>query len=485
MGNQASHGEPVAAAASAESFDPRLEALFARLAEEKPGQDPCVTEDGFRQLFGTPLPAFGSVMFNAIAPNPASGSVGHRAFLIGAQETLNLAGLSSQIKYYHDVFFEKEGVTEEGVRNMVHTAFTLCLASINLDPEALKGNTSILDSLASSVMKTCSKQTGKELHFVIQSHYLQLFSGLHTYVQKTLLGAQEGPNEELTASVRQRFAESMMDLPMAWVLSCILPIRYTKNRAELVEHSKLPKWLQWSQLYSSREHGQSLSRFEHHVFEHHVFSYKDPTILLISCAGGFTFCIAVDSEWRESTAAWGAHDCLLLQLTPEVWAWGGHDCLLLQLTPEVWVLDEGQDMRFMNHHAAWGGHDCLLLQLTPEVWVLDEGQGMMFVNHHARTVKNGIYFGRNFDSPLVSLQSLDSLQTAEGELAITNVEVWGCGDEGALKEQQRWRDWEHRQAEKTQKVKRPGRDDWQDNPDKFLLDMVGVETQHPQERPGM
>ncbi|XP_078610124.1 uncharacterized protein LOC144881184 isoform X2 [Branchiostoma floridae x Branchiostoma japonicum] len=437
MGNQASQDEP-AAAAAAETFDPRLESLFARLVEEKPGQDPCVTEDGFRRLFGVPLPAFGTVMFNAIAPNPGSGSVGRRAFLIGAQETLNLAGLSSQIKYYHDVFFEKEGVTEEGVRNMVHTAFTLCLASINLDPEALKGDTSILDSLASSIMKNCSKQTGKELHFVIQSHYLQLFSGLHTYVQKTLLGAQEGttgvntgPNEELTASVKQRFAESMMDLPMAWVLSCILPIRYTKNRAELVEHSKLPKWLQWSQLYSSREHGQSLSRFEHHVF-----SYKDPTILLISCAGGFTFCIAVDSEWRESTAA-------------------------------------------------WGGHDCLLLQLTPEVWVLDEGQGMMFVNHHARTVKNGIYFGRNFDSPLVSLQSLDSLQTAEGELAITNVEVWGCGDEGALKEQQRWRDWEHRQAEKTQKVKRPGRDDWQDNPDKFLLDMVGVETQHPQERPGM
>jgi len=47
--------------------------IFARLAEEKPGQDPCITEDGFHQLFGTPLPAFGSVMFNAIAPNPASG----------------------------------------------------------------------------------------------------------------------------------------------------------------------------------------------------------------------------------------------------------------------------------------------------------------------------------------------------------------------------------------------------------------------------
>ncbi|XP_078690872.1 uncharacterized protein LOC144921587 isoform X1 [Branchiostoma floridae x Branchiostoma belcheri] len=442
MGNQqGSQGE--LAAAAAESFDPRLEALFARLAEEKPGQDPCITEEGFRQLFGTPLPGFASVMFNAIAPNPASGpaseaaqslqkgSVGRRAFLIGAQETLNLTGLSSQIKYYHDVFFEKEGVTEEGVRNMVHTAYTLCLTSINLDPETLKGDTSILDSLATSIMKACSKHTGQELQFVIQSHYLHLFSGLHTFVQKTLLGAQEGPNEELVTAVQQRFADSMIDLPMAWVLSCILPIRYTKNRAELAEQSKLPKWLQWSQLYSSQKDGQSLTRFEHHVF-----SYKDPTILLISCTGGFTFCIAVDTEWRESTAA-------------------------------------------------WGGLDCLLLQLTPEVWVLEEGEGMMFVNHHARTVKNGIYFGRNFDNPLLSLQSLDSIQTSEGEFAITNVEVWGCGDEGALKEQQRWRDWEHRQAEKTQKVKRPGRDDWQDNPDKFLLDMVGVETEHPQERPGM
>ncbi|CAH1273071.1 Hypp5039 [Branchiostoma lanceolatum] len=188
--------------------------------------------------------------------------------------------------------------------------------------------------------------------------------------------------------------------------------------------------------------------------------------------------------------AWGGLDCVLLQLTPEVWAWGGLNCVLLQLTPEVW---------------AWGGLNCVLLQLTPEVWVLEEGEGMMFVNHHARTVKNGIYLGRNFDSPLLSLQSLDSLQTTEGELAIRNVEsvdslqttegelaihiwppsVWGCGEEGALTEQRRWRDWEHRQAEKTQKVKRPGRDDWQDNPDKFLLDMVGVETEHPQERPGM
>ncbi|CAH1273072.1 Hypp5041 [Branchiostoma lanceolatum] len=315
MGNQASQGEG-ANVAAAESFDPRLEALFSRLSEETTGQDPCVTEDGFRRLFGSPLPGFASVMFNAIAPNPGSGpvsgatesvssrkgSVGRRAFLIGAQETLNLAGLSSQIKYYHDVFFEKEGVTEEGVRNMVHTAYTLCLASINLDPEALKGDTSILDSLARSIMKTCSKHTEQEFNVVVQTHYLHLFSGLHAYVQKTLLGAQEGPHEELVTSVQQRFEGSMIDLPMAWVLSCILPIRYTQKRAELAEHSKLPKWLQWSQLYSSRQHGQSLNRFEHHVF-----SYKEPTVLLISCTGGFTFCVAVDSEWRESTAVSGCN----------------------------------------------------------------------------------------------------------------------------------------------------------------------------------
>uniref|UniRef100_A0A183F4P7 TLDc domain-containing protein n=1 Tax=Heligmosomoides polygyrus TaxID=6339 RepID=A0A183F4P7_HELPZ len=52
-------------------------------------------------------------------------------------------------------------------------------------------------------------------------------------------------------------------------------------------------------------------------------------------------------------------------------------------------------------------------------------------------------------------------------------QVWGCAPTDALLDQQKLRAWQSKQAEKNKKVPLPG--NWDDNPDKTILEMAGFE----------
>ncbi|KHJ83535.1 hypothetical protein OESDEN_16767 [Oesophagostomum dentatum] len=51
------------------------------------------------------------------------------------------------------------------------------------------------------------------------------------------------------------------------------------------------------------------------------------------------------------------------------------------------------------------------------------------------------------------------------------LQVWGCAASSALEDQQKLKAWQNKQAEKHRKVPLPG--NWDDNPDKTLLEMAG------------
>ncbi|VDD87946.1 unnamed protein product, partial [Enterobius vermicularis] len=69
--------------------------------------------------------------------------------------------------------------------------------------------------------------------------------------------------------------------------------------------------------------------------------------------------------------------------------------------------------------------------------------------------------------------SLDQCATIDKEMAnVAAVEVYGCGGADVFDDQQKQKERQKRQVEKNQKVPLPG--NWDDNPDKFLLELGGV-----------
>lgn len=91
---------------------------------------------------------------------------------------------------------------------------------------------------------------------------------------------------------------------LVWVLSCTLPTLYMGAHMphKGVSSAKdnihdLPVGGNWTCLYSSRKHGFSMNRFQHHCFD-----YKQPSVMIINClavdSSTYSFALAMDSEWR-------------------------------------------------------------------------------------------------------------------------------------------------------------------------------------------
>ncbi|KNC86215.1 hypothetical protein SARC_01625 [Sphaeroforma arctica JP610] len=72
----------------------------------------------------------------------------------------------------------------------------------------------------------------------------------------------------------------------------------------------------------------------------------------------------------------------------------------------------------------------------------------------------------------------DGYTITKTEVAIRRIEVWGCAGAAVRSGQAEQKDWERRHRERLIKVKRPGREFWDDNPDKALLEMAGITMSH-------
>jgi len=243
---------------------------------------------------------------------------------------------------------------------------------------------------------------------------------------------------------------------LKWLLSSLLARSYflsaLQDKSEdspsdpFVDRIKsLSQPVEWTLLFNSNNHGLSMNRFQHHVF-----AYKGQSVMLVELEAGDVYAIASDAEWKESTS------------------------------------------RF-------GGMDAVLLEAVPRFRCRDSGREILYLNEWGRSLPKGILLGRDHKTPLLKIDSgMDICTAANGmQQNIRAIEVWGCSSGRALDQQQSQKNWEEREANKGRIVSREAafggggrgrgkgaRAGWQDNPDRLLLEMGGITTEHNQRSDG-
>ncbi|CAD5214053.1 unnamed protein product [Bursaphelenchus okinawaensis] len=155
-------------------------------------------------------------------------------------------------------------------------------------------------------------------------------------------------------------------------------------------------------------------------FEGKVFGYQSPTVCIFKMNDGKIFVLANNSEWRHTTKNFGSSFTKCLQIAPKL---------------------------------------KLFESRNPEP---------IFCNFKYRTSGFGLGFK-------------DAFTVNAGFDNVAAIEVWGCGDDEALKAQAATKLRQRMAAERNQKVPLPG--NWDDNPDKAVLEMAGFQFSSERNRP--
>ncbi|XP_032219357.2 restriction of telomere capping protein 5 [Nematostella vectensis] len=255
-----------------------------------------------------------------------------------------------------------------------------------------------------------------------------MFGSLHQWLMGRILNGGSAQPQVLPCCSWSHDSIVLLSPDTVWLLSMVLPGCYLGNQHALPtaapsDDQEVPVW---TLLYDCVEHGQSLNRFKHHCF-----SYRGPTLFIVRVMSGQVFVMAIDTEWRESSSSWGKTDCVMVYVQPQ-----------------LQVLQGGANMVFFNERTRGRPMGIVLGPLANPWAVIDT------------------------DLSSVRLQGDSDTQT------ITKLEVWGCGGEKAKEFQKKQQQWERAQAEKSRKVKLPGK--WDDNPDKAILEMAGIRTNYSQ-----
>lgn len=453
MGNkQTSQPEPVKLSPHNES----LSKLFEELAEVK-DEVSSIRKEVFQNYFRSEVNEFDEPLFLHVALsggcNRSAVQLTRDEFVNGFEVFLDEGATSAgRLELYFAMFSDGHATMSfTDLVEMFHISRSLAVVVAGTALQGAKPESpTIADVWARSIMGDDDNTQVDCQTFCswAKQNCPRVFDGIHCWMRKMLL--HRGSSTALITSegfpaipfiLDPIHSHSLLNTETLWILSTILPpcfIRVTvptfntgSLQSEVVEEriaKPVEKCKEWTLLYDSLEHGQSLNRFKHHCM-----GYRGPTVALLKVGKEGLLIAAIDVEWRESSSS-------------------------------------------------WGNSDCRIIQVRPKFRVLRAGPNLIFFNERARGLPSGIVLGQT-SRPCVTLDA--DLRAAKLHYhldftpqIINKIEVWGCGGQEVKAKQQKQQQWERKQAEKLQKVKRPGR--WDDNPDKAILDMAGVTTNHSQ-----
>ncbi|KAL3856227.1 hypothetical protein ACJMK2_011004 [Sinanodonta woodiana] len=348
-------------------------------------------------------------------------------------------------------------------QKMVNVSYALTLSSSMIPYSCSPQDDKLFESMALSMFGIKDTLNFDSFSKWLAQHCPHMFSGVHNWVHQILTGSKM-PSELETAPfpLLERFVEGKhcMSMGMLWALSATIPYQYTHSAKEdaaqqdtssgfknplltsyhlLMKLAHLSGCQSWTLLYDSCEHGLSLNRFTHHIS-----SYNGPTITLISFEGRNMYCVAEDKGWSEGPSRFGEEDMMIIQLT------SAYRVVQAKI-------------------------------ISPRIF----GGPMVLWNEHERSLPQGIKIGKDDKSAVLFIPSdFDKIQHYGVNCCLTRIEVWGCGGTEAKKAQQKQKQWERKDIEKHRGRKLKLETNWNENPDKQLLNWGGIQTDHQHSREG-
>lgn len=183
--------------------------------------------------------------------------------------------------------------------------------------------------------------------------------------------------------------------------------------------------LHWQILYDSDENGLSINGFLNHVLH-----YAGPTVCFI-CFDEYCFCLACDEEWKESSERWGSSNMSLFQINPH--------------------------FKFIMG-----------------------GNSMIYFNILNKSLPRGLQIGKSTATLILDVDAaLDKVKYYGIDYSLSRIMIFGCADKEVKNKQKLQQQWEAQQANKQKNMKiKINKEDWADSPDRQLLNLGGVKTEH-------
>ncbi|CAH1801060.1 unnamed protein product [Owenia fusiformis] len=398
----------------------------------------------------------GSTEIKTVDSNDRKCTLSRKEFCKACSSVVELHGESNIQEFYFTVYAEGRHMSKQALKILTEDCFKLALLSLGLNYDNKDVVNNLMDSLLKTLVSTGSEISLDDFTRYCSRHFPRLLSGVHCFTSQLLLGEVQPPIEVSSDIERLMNGTCILDLGALWLLTCVLPLTYTTSDltgdSQSVTHVQNPLAgaaisSPWHNLYSSNDHGLSMNRFQNHVF-----SYRGPTVSVISFEGGHSFAVAVDEEWREGSSRWGQETSTLIT------------CIFHELQPQFRFMKAGAGLMYYNQNNR-NLPRCIQVGCDSKSLVLVIDTDFTTVTYYG--VQYKLY---NIESPIM---------VCNINCTVLSIEVWGCGGNDVRGDQEKQKQWERKEAQKhaQRKLKL---EDWRDNPDKQLLELGGVSTEHAQ-----